>query len=58
MRGLLGYILYIAAIVITALVIAAKYFSFGYPPITPMLMNDPARSLLIALLLSFIARWV
>ena len=58
MRGLLGYILYVLAIAITVLVIAAKYFGVVLPPVTGPLMSDPARSLLVALLLSFIARWV
>ena len=58
MRGLLGYVLYLLAIVITVLVVAAKYFGVSVQPVTGLLMNDPARSLLIALLLSFIARWV
>ncbi len=58
MRGLLGYILYVLAVVITVLVIAAKYFGVNLQPVTGMLMSDPARSLLVALLLSFIARWV
>ena len=58
MRGLLGYILYGLAIAITGLVIASKYFGVSLPPVTGMLMSDPARSLLVALLLSFIARWV
>ena len=58
MRGMLGYILYLIAVVITVLVIAAKYFGINVQPVTGILMNDAARSLLIALLLSFIARWV
>jgi type III secretory pathway component EscR len=58
MRHLLGYVLYLAAIAITALVVAAKYFNFGYPPVTPLLMSDPTRSLLVALGLSFVARWL
>ncbi len=58
MGRFLGYILYIIALAITVLVVAAKYFSFGYPPVTPLLMSDPARSLLIALALAFIAKWI
>ena len=58
MRGMLGYILYLLAIAITVLVVAAKYFGVSIQPVSGILMSDPARSLLIALLLSFIARWV
>lgn len=58
MRGLLGYILYIVAIAITVLVIGAKYFSLNLQPVTGILMADSTRSLLVALLLSFVARWV
>jgi hypothetical protein len=58
MGRLLGYILYIVALAITGLVVAAKYFSFGYPPITPLLMKDPTLSLLVALALAFISKWV
>ncbi len=58
MRGLLGYILYLLAIAITVLVIANKYFGVDLPPVTAILMKDAAQSLIIALVLSFIARWV
>ncbi len=58
MRGLLGYILYIVAVAITVLVIGAKYFSLNLQPVTGILMADSTRSLLVALLLSFVARWV
>jgi hypothetical protein len=57
MRRVLGYILYLLALAITVLVVAAKYFNFGYPPVTPLLMSDPTRSLLIALALAFISKW-
>jgi hypothetical protein len=58
MQRVLGYILYIIAIAITGLVVAAKFFSLGYPPVTPLLMKDPANSLLIALALAFVSKWV
>ena len=61
MRGLLGYILYLLAVVITVLVIIAKYNLMPVPPIpglTQFIATDHARALLVALLLSFIARWV
>jgi hypothetical protein len=58
MGRILGYVLYVLALAITGLVVAAKYFSFGYPPVTPLLMKDPALSLLIALALAFISKWV
>lgn len=58
MRNLLGYILYLLAVAITVLVIGAKYFGLNLPPVTGMLMSDAARSLIIALALSLVARWV
>ena len=61
MRGLLGYILYLFAVVITVLVIIAKYNLIAVPAIpglTQFIASDQTRALLVALLLSFIARWV
>lgn len=58
MRLSVGSVLYVVAIVITVLVIAAKYFGFQAPPITGWVMRDPTQSLLLALLLSFVARWI
>ncbi len=58
MGRMLGYILYVIAIAITVMVVAAKFFNFGYAPVTPMLMKDPANSLLVALALAFISKWV
>lgn len=59
MRHLLGYILYLLAVAITVLVVAGKYFGFtGVPQVMSVVMSDPARSLLTALVLSFVARWV
>jgi hypothetical protein len=60
MRRILGYVLYLLAIVITALVVADKYFGFNYAPIGPVMAlvkSDHARSLLIALVLAFISKW-
>jgi hypothetical protein len=39
-------------------VVAAKYFGVSLPPVTEWAMRDPAQSLLIALALSFIARFI
>ena len=59
MRHLLGYFLYLLAIAITGVVVAVKYFSFGGAPgVTSVIMNDSTRSLLVALVLSLVARWV
>ena len=55
---LLGYILYLLAVAITVLVIAGKYFGVHVAYVDGAIMGDPARSLLVALLLSFVARWV
>ena len=58
MGRMLGYVFYLIAVAITVLVIGSKYFNFSVPQVTGILMADSTRSLLIALLLSFIARWV
>ncbi len=58
MPRMLGYLCYLLAIAITVLVIGAKYFSLNVPQVTSVLMSDSTRSLLIALLLSFVARWI
>lgn len=58
MRLSVGSLLYIVAIAITIVVIAAKYFGVSAPPVTAWAMRDPAQSLLLALLLSFVARWI
>ena len=55
---LLGYLLYLLAVVITVVVIAAKYFGVSVPNVTAVVMRDPAQSLLGALLLSLVSRWL
>ena len=57
MRLSLGSVLYVLAVVITVVVVAAKYFDASFPPVTGWAMRDPAQSLLIALALSFVARF-
>jgi hypothetical protein len=57
MRLSLGFVLYIIAVVITVVVVAAKYFDASFPPVTAWAMRDAAQSLLIALALSFVARF-
>ena len=57
MRLSVGWLLYVMAVVITAVVVAAKYFDASFPPVTAWAMRDPAQSLLIALALSFVARF-
>jgi hypothetical protein len=58
MRISLGFVLYVLAILITVVVIAAKYFGASFPPITAWAMRDPAQSLLVALALVFASRYV
>jgi Mg/Co/Ni transporter MgtE len=55
---MLGHLLYLAAVVITVLVIAAKYFGVVIPNVTEYVMRDPAQSLLAALAMSLVARWI
>ena len=55
---MVGYLLYIVAVVITAVVIGAKYFGVSIPNVTELLMRDPTQSLLGALALSLVARWL
>jgi hypothetical protein len=57
MRLSLGFVLYVIAVVITVVVVAAKYFDASFPPVTVWAMRDPAQSLLIALALSFVSRF-
>ena len=58
---LLGWVLYLLAIVITVAVVVAKY-SLGTLPnmgaLTNFIAADHARALLVALLLAFIAKWI
>ena len=56
--NIIGYVLYVLALVITVAVIAAKYFGVVLPPAVAFVMNDPARSLLIALALSLVSKWL
>jgi hypothetical protein len=58
MRISLGFVLYVLAVLITVVVIAAKYFGASLPPVTAWAMRDPAQSLLIALALVFVSRYV
>ena len=58
MKRSAGHLLYIAAVSITALVIASKYFGVSVPTATAWVMRDPTQSLLLALLLTFVARWM
>jgi hypothetical protein len=58
MRGSVGYLFYIVAIAITVLVVAAKYFGVSIPPATAWVMRDSTASLLAALVLALISRWL
>ena len=58
MRASVGYLFYIVAIAITVLVVAAKYFGVSVPPVTAWVMKDSTASLLAALVLALISRWL
>ena len=58
MTNIIGYVLYLAAVMITVVVVAAKYFGVSLPPSAALVMKDPAQSLLIALALALVSRWL
>ena len=61
MGRLLGYVLYLLALAITVAVVMAKYNLMALPQVpvlTGFVTSDHARALLVALLLSFIAKWM
>ena len=58
MRVSVGYLLYVIAIAITVLVVAAKYFGYQISPVSGWIMRDSTASLLLALLLALISRWL
>ena len=58
MKNIIGYVLYLAAVIITVVVVAAKYFGVSLPPSAALVMKDPAQSLLIALALALVSRWL
>ncbi len=58
MRVSVGYLLYVIALVITGLVVASKYFHFAIAPVTGWLMADSTASLLLALVLALLSRWL
>ena len=58
MTNIIGYVLYLAAVIITVVVVAAKYFGVSLPPSAAWVMKDPAQSLLIALALALVSRWL
>ena len=58
MKNTIGYVLYLAAVIITVVVVAAKYFGVSLPPSAAWVMKDPAQSLLIALALALVSRWL
>jgi len=58
MRVSVGYLLYVIAIAITLLVVAAKYFNYDIQPVSAWVMRDSTASLLLALLLALISRWL
>ena len=49
MKNIVGYVIYLAAVIITVVVVAAKYFGVSLPPTVAWVMKDPAQSLLVAL---------
>ncbi len=58
MKVSIGYLFYAVAIAITGLVVAAKYFNVQVPPVTALLMADATASLLAALALALLSRWL
>ena len=58
MKNIIGYVLYLAAVIITVVVVATKYFGVSLPPSAAWVMKDPAQSLLIALALALVSRWL
>lgn len=58
MRVSVGYLLYVIAIAITGLVVASKYFAFSVTTLTPLVMHDSTASLLLALVLALLSRWL
>ena len=58
MKTIIGYVFYLAAVIITVVVVAAKYFGVALPPPTDWVMKDPAQSLLIAVALALVSRWL
>ena len=58
MKNIIGYVLYLAAVIITVVAAAAKYFGVSLPPSAAWVMKDPAQSLLIALALALVSRWL
>ena len=58
MRVSVGYLLYVIAIAITVLVVADKYFNYSIAPVTPWVMHDSTASLLLALVLALLSRWL
>lgn len=58
MKVSIGHALYVIAVVITVVVVAAKYFGVSVPTVTAWAMRDPAQSLLVALVLALVSRWV
>ena len=58
MKTIIGYVFYLVAVIITVVVVAAKYFGVSLPPSAAWVMKDPAQSLLIALALALVSRWL
>ena len=58
MKNIIGYVVYLAAVIITVVVVAAKYFGVSQPPTVAWVMKDPAQSLLVALVLALVSRWL
>ena len=58
MKNIVGYVIYLAAVIITVVVVAAKYFGVSLPQSAAWVMKDPAQSLLVALVLALVSRWL
>ena len=53
-----GAVLYVIAVLLTVVVVASKYFALTLPKVTAWAMRDPAQSLLLALALALVSRWL
>jgi hypothetical protein len=58
MKISVGQLFYAIAIAITVLVVGNKYFHVHVPPVTTWLMADSTSSLLAALVLALLSRWL
>jgi hypothetical protein len=58
MKISVGQLFYAIAVGITVLVVGSKYFHVSVPPVSTWLMADATASLLAALVLALLSRWL